>query len=129
MAEPLFFQRCRTALTPEKTAGTLGSGFFFLLLLCPLIVLSLDLLHAVMSGAPDMAAPVFISPRRLGLLATSIGFAGAVAGTGIVFGILFISALFRLSKTQVYSILLLLLALAGIPPYIHALTWSEVLSV
>jgi iron(III) transport system permease protein len=129
MADPLFFQRCRAALKPEKTAGTLGSVFFFLLLLCPLVVLSLDLLQAFISGTADIAVPVFFSPRRLGLLAASIGFAGAVAGTGIVFGILFISALFRFPKKQVYGILLLLLALAGIPPYIHALTWSEVLSV
>ena len=65
----------------------------------------------------------------MGLLAASVGLAAAVAGAGIIIGVLFISALFRLPGKLLYGILLLLLALAGIPPYIHALTWSEVIQV
>jgi iron(III) transport system permease protein len=124
---PLFFRRCRTGLTPETIAITLATGLFFLLLLCPLIGLLFDLFHSFMTGSADIAAPLFLSPRRLGLLAASIGLAAAVAGAGIIIGVLFISALFRLPVKLLYGVLLLLLALAGIPPYIHALTWSEIL--
>lgn len=129
MAVPLFFRRIRTRLTPETTAITLATGLFFFLLLCPLIGLSFDLLHAFMTGSADIAAPLFLSPRRMGLLAASIGLAAAVAGAGMIIGVLFISALFRLPGKLLYGVLLMLLALAGIPPYIHALTWSEVMQV
>lgn len=129
MAGPLFFHRFRAGLTPETLAVTLATGLFFFLLLCPLIGLSVDLLHAFMTGSADLAAPLFLSPRRTGLLAASIGLAAAVAGAGIIIGVLFISALFRLPGKLLYGILLLLLALAGIPPYIHALTWLEVMQL
>lgn len=129
MAGHQFFFRFRGGLTPETLAITLATGLFFFLLLCPLIGLSIDLLHAFMTGSADLAAPLFLSPRRTGLLAASIGLAAAVAGAGIIIGVLFISALFRLPGKLLYSILLLLLALAGIPPYIHALTWLEVMQV
>lgn len=129
MAVPLFFRRIRTRLTPETTAITLATGLFFFLLLFPLIGLSFDLIQAFTTGSADVATPLFLSPRRMGLLAASIGLAAAVAGAGILIGVLFISTLFRLQKKLFYGILLLLLALAGIPPYIHALTWSEALQV
>ena len=129
MAVPLLFHRFRTGLTPETIAITLATGLFFFLLLCPLIGLSFDLIQAFITGSADIASPLFLSPRRMGLLAASVGFAAAVAGAGIVIGVLFISSLFRLPGKLFYGILLLLLALAGIPPYIHALTWSEALQV
>ena len=125
MAVPSFFRRFRTGITPETIAITLATGLFFFLLLCPLIGLLFDLIQAFMTGSADIASPLFISPRRMGLLAASVGLAAAVAGAGIIIGVLVISALFRLKKKLLYGILLLLLALAGIPPYIHALTWSE----
>jgi iron(III) transport system permease protein len=129
MTVPLFFHRFRTGLTPGTIAITLATGLFFFLLLCPLIGLSFDLVQAFMTGSADIASPLFISPRRMGLLAASVGFAAAVAGAGIVIGVLFISSLLRLPGKLLYGILLLLLALAGIPPYIHALTWSEAIQV
>ncbi|MGB9176800.1 MAG: hypothetical protein WCB46_08710 [Methanoregula sp.] len=129
MAVPLFFRRFRTGLTPETIAVTLATGLFLLLLLCPVIALSFDLLQAILTGSADVAAPLFLSQRRIGLLAASIGLAAAVAGAGIVIGVLFVSALIRMQKKLLYGILLLLLALAGIPPYIHALTWSEMMQL
>jgi iron(III) transport system permease protein len=129
MAVPLFFPRFRTGLTPATTAITLATGLFFFLLLCPLIGLSFDLLSAFITGSADIASPLFLSQRRIGLLAASVGLAAAVAGAGIIISVLFISTLFRLRQKLLYGILLLLLALAGIPPYIHALTWSEVMQV
>lgn len=129
MAVSLFFRRFRTGLTPETIAISLATGLFFFLLLCPLIGLSFDLLSAFTTGSADVASPLFLSPRRIGLLAASIGLAAAVAGAGILIGVLFISSLFRLPRKLLYGILLLLLALAGIPPYIHALTWSEMIQL
>ena len=129
MAVLLFFRRFRAGLTPETIAITLLTGLFFVLLLSPLIGLSFDLLHAFMTGSADIASSLFPTPRRMGLLAASVALAAAVAGAGIITGVLCISALFRLPKKLLYGILLLLLALAGIPPYIHALTWSEVMQV
>jgi iron(III) transport system permease protein len=125
MAVPLIFHRPRTGLTPETLVITLATALFFFLLLCPLIGLSFDLLNTFITGSADLAAPLIISPRRTSLLIASVGLAAAVATAGIIIGVLLISALFRLPGKLHYGILLLLLALAGIPPYIHALTWSE----
>lgn len=129
MAVPVFFRWFRTSLHPETIASTLATCLFFFLLLCPLIGLSYDLFHAFMTGSADLAGPLFLSPRRMGLLVASTGLAAAVAGAGIVIGILFISVMYRLPGKLLYGVLLVLLALAGIPPYIHALTWSRVLQV
>jgi iron(III) transport system permease protein len=129
MAVPLFFRRFQTGLTPETIVITLSTGLFFFLLLCPVIGLSFDLIQAFLTGSADIASPLVLSPRRIVLLAASVGLAAAVAGAGIVIGVLFISALFRLPIKLLYGILLLLLALAGIPPYIHALTWSEAIQL
>jgi len=127
MAISLFFRRFLAGYTPETIVITLATCLFFLLLLCPLIGLSFNLLSAFMTGSVDIVSPLALSPRRMGLLAASAGLAAAVAGAGIIIGILFISALFRFPRKLLYGILLLLLAIAGIPPYIHALTWSSVM--
>jgi iron(III) transport system permease protein len=129
MAAPLFFRRFLTGLTPETTAITFATVLFFFLLLCPLIGLAFELFQAFMTGSADIGSSLLLSPRRVSLLIASIGLAAAVAGAGIIIGVLFISALFRLPQKFLYGILLLLLALAGIPPYIHALTWSEVMQL
>ncbi len=127
MAVSSFFHRFRCGLTPQTIAVSLATGLFFLLLLSPLIGLSWDLFEAFITGSGDIAAPLILSPRRLGLLAASIGLAAAVAGTAIIAGVLSVPALFRLPGKLLYGILLLLLALSGVPPYIHALTWSELI--
>jgi iron(III) transport system permease protein len=127
MALPSFFPRIRPGITPETIAISFATGLFFFLLLCPVMGLLLDLIPALITGSPDLAASLNYSPRRFGLLAASVGLAAAVAGAGIIIGVLFISSLFRLPGKLLYGILFLLLALAGIPPYIHALTWSEVM--
>ncbi len=129
MAVSHFSRWFRNSLLPETIARTLATVLVFFLLLCPLVGLSVDLLHAFMNGSADLAASLVLSPRRLGLLIASIGLAAAVAGAGILIGILFISVMYRLSGKLLYGVLLLLLALAGIPPYIHALTWSRIFQV
>lgn len=125
MTISFFSHRFLARITPETVARVLATSLFFFLLLCPLIGLSFDLVLAFMTGSADLASPLVLTPRRTGLLAASVGLGAAVAGAGMVLGILFVSALLRLPGTLRYGILLVLLALAGIPPYIHALTWSE----
>lgn len=129
MAVPFSLHWFRTGRTLETMVITLATTLFFLLLLSPLIGLLFDLLQTFMTGSADLVTPLLLSPRRTGLLIASIGFAAAVAGAGIVIGILFISGMYRLPGKLFYGVLLLLLSLAGIPPYIHALTWSEVIQV
>ena len=48
---------------------------------------------------------------------------------GIGTGLLVATALWRRSRTVSFGILLLVLAIAPIPPYIHALTWSSAISL
>jgi len=111
----------------EQCLHVLLLVLFFLLVLSPLTGLCLDLLNNVLSGAIDLSVPFIFSSRRLWLLFASIGLAAAVAGTGILFGVLVVSLLWRVAKKGLVLILLTLLALAAIPPYIHALTWSSLL--
>ena len=75
----------------------------------------------------DLVASLLFTPRRIWLLFASIGLAAAVAGTGMLLGILVVSYLWQVSRKILALTLLLLLALAAVPPYIHALTWSSLL--
>jgi len=128
MATPRpFFHKIRTHLSPEHCLFVLVLGIFLLLITCPLIGLCLDLLHTALGGSLDLSAPLLLTSRRAGLLAASIGLAAAVAFTGIVAGVLLVSLLWRASRKSLVVVLLALLALAAIPPYIHALTWSSLL--
>ncbi|OPX63050.1 MULTISPECIES: iron ABC transporter permease [unclassified Methanoregula] len=125
MDMPEVFRSIHTGHAPETILRLVATGLFFFLLLLPLAGLSCDLIQAILNGSSDIMVPLLLTPRRLGLLGASIGLASAVAGAGIIIGILFMSALTTTRRNLLYGILLLLLALAGIPPYIHALTWSE----
>ncbi|PKL68062.1 MAG: hypothetical protein CVV30_12015 [Methanomicrobiales archaeon HGW-Methanomicrobiales-1] len=128
MATPrLFFQKIRGLLTPQQCMYALVLGMFFLLITCPLIGLGVDLLYAALKGNLDLSTPFLLSPRRSGLLVASIGLAAAVAFSGIVTGVLLVSLLWRASRKILVVVLLAMLALAAIPPYIHALTWSSLL--
>ncbi len=102
-------------------------GIFLILILSPLLGLGLDILQALGRGNFDFLSSLLLSPRRFGLLAVSIGFAAAVGFTGIIVGTLLVSSLWRMSRMILVFTLLALLALAAIPPYIHALTWSSLL--
>jgi iron(III) transport system permease protein len=123
----LFFQKVRVNLSPEHFLYALALGAFFLLIISPLIGLFLDLLHTAIEGSLDLSSPLLLSSRRSGLLAASIGLAALVAFTGIAVGVLLVSLLWRVSRNVLLAVLLAMLALAAIPPYIHALTWSSLL--
>lgn len=128
MTHPLhFFPGIHRPLSLKRYIYLILLVIFFLLIASPLIGLCLDLLHSALGGSLDPAAPFQLSSRRLGLLIASIGLAAAVALTGMVSGVLIVSLLWRTSRRILFGVLLALLALAAIPPYIHALTWSSLL--
>jgi len=125
MPVPAFFPRFLRNMRPETAILSSATGLFFFLLLCPVIGLFIDLVSALLAGSADVTVAFLLSSRRAWLLIASTGLAAAVAGSGLLIGILFNAALFRVQKRHLSIILLLLLALAGIPLYINALTWSE----
>jgi iron(III) transport system permease protein len=119
-----FFQQVRHLLSAESVVYAVVLGIFFFLVLSPFIGLIMDFVHALMAGSLDLTSPLLLSSRRAGLLVSSVGLAAAVACAGVLIGILIVSALWSASQKALMVILLALLALAAIPPYIHALTWS-----
>ena len=121
------FQTIRWHLCREHTIWLLLLVIFFLSILSPLLGLGMDFLQALGRGTLDLSSPFLLSYRCLGLLAASIGFAAAVAFTGLLVGTLLVSTLWRMSRTILVLTLLSLLAFAAIPPYIHALTWSALM--
>ncbi len=123
-----FFRQVRPLLSAERVVYALVLGIFFFLALCPLLGLIIDFVHAFMAGSLDLVSPLFLSSRQGWLLLSSVGLAAAVAGAGVLIGILIVSALWSISQKALMAILLALLALAGIPSYIHALTWSAAIT-
>ncbi len=118
------YHKIRSMLSGQQALAFLLPVIFFFLILSPLLGLGMDLLLALYQGTIDLSSSLLLSSRRLGLLVASIGFAAAVAASGIVTGILLVSALWKTSRNLLFSVLFALLAIAAIPPYIHALTWS-----
>jgi iron(III) transport system permease protein len=106
----------------------LALAAFIVLVIAPLLVNLIDALVSLVGSPADSLALLMPSGRRLrlllsslafaagtGLFATAIGFAGALALAGT-----------RLARTRLRWFPLVL---APIPPYIHALAWSRLLSV
>jgi len=127
MASSSLFPGIRIHVSLKSFLYALVLVLFFLLVTSPLIGLCLDLLQEALSGTLDPFSPLTLSSRRFWLLCASISLAAAVAAAGIGIGILVVSLLWRISRRGLVIILLALLALAAIPPYIHALTWSSLL--
>jgi iron(III) transport system permease protein len=128
MAEPRSpYQIPRSPPSGETVFLLLLSGIFFLLILSPLLGIGMDLLQALGRGTLDFSTPFMLSDRRLGLLVASIGLASAVAASSILVGTLLVSILWKTSRVSLIAVLLGLLALAAIPPYIHALVWSALM--
>ncbi|MEI7857435.1 MAG: hypothetical protein WCH85_08030 [Methanomicrobiales archaeon] len=123
-----FFRPVCPFLSVERVVYALVLSLFFFLVLCPSLGLIVDFVHACMAGSLDLVSPLLLSSRQCGLLISSVGLAAAVAGAGVLIGILIVSALWSVSQKALMAILLSLLALAGIPSYIHALTWSAAIT-
>jgi len=123
-----FFWQVHPRLSAESVVYAVVLGIFFFLILCPIIGLIVDFIHAFMAGSLDLLSPLLLSSRRWGLLVSSVGLAASVACAGVLIGMLIVSALWSASQKVLLVILLALLALAGIPSYIHALTWSAAIT-
>jgi iron(III) transport system permease protein len=117
---------CRPRLAPVVNAIVLV--LFLIIVIGPLAGLAVDLARLVLSGTASSSFISLFSERRIGLLLQSLLLAAAVAGAGIGTGILIATALWRKPAGVTFAVLLLVLALAPVPPYIHALTWSSAIA-
>ena len=98
----------------------LGLLVFLLVVFGPL----LGLLAQAGASPANWSALALPTGRRAGLLVNSVGLAASVAVAGLALGILAASVLWRWPARLRW----LLLALAPIPPYVHALAWSSIAS-
>ncbi|MBN2147563.1 MAG: iron ABC transporter permease [Anaerolineales bacterium] len=90
----------------------------------PLIVLAQESIRPVWLNREELLLALPVG-RRLALLAQSLGLATSVALAGMLLGILAATALWRWGQGRLGQLRWLLLALAPLPPYIHALAWSS----
>jgi iron(III) transport system permease protein len=103
----------------------LGLLIFILIVLGPLLVLIAEVVPALLAGHSDWLQLAIPSGRRLVLLLNSLGFATAVAVSGIILGTLGASIMWRWDTGWRSYLRWLVVVLAPIPPYIHALAWTS----
>jgi iron(III) transport system permease protein len=103
-------------------------ALFLIIVIGPLAGLAADLARLVLSGTAPAAFASLFSDRRIWLLLQSLLLAAAVAAAGIGTGLLVATALWRKPAGITFAVLLVVLALAPVPPYIHALTWSQAIA-
>jgi iron(III) transport system permease protein len=108
--------------------NTIVLALFLIIVIGPLAGLAVDLARLVLSGTAPAAFASLFSDRRIWLLVQSLLLAAAVAAAGIGTGILVATALWRKPAGITFAVLLMVLALAPVPPYIHALTWSQAIA-
>lgn len=111
--------------SPGKTLQRLGLLVFILLVLSPLALLSIQTIRSLMGGNDEWLRLALPVGRRLGLFLNSLGFALSVAIAGVVLGILGGLVLWRWDTGRRSYLRWLVLVLAPVPPYIHALAWSS----
>jgi len=103
----------------------LGLLVFLVIVFGPLLVLIIESGRALLDGNTEWLALAIPTGRRLVLLLQSLGLATAVAAGGIVLGTLVGIVLWRWDTGLGSYLRWLVLVLAPIPPYIHALAWSS----
>ncbi len=116
-------------VTPSAIGYALLLFVSIIIIFGPLAGLLTELGRLALSGKGLSALAGLVTERRFMLLLQSLGLAAAVAAAGIGAGVLVATALWRRSRTVALGVLLLVLALAPIPPYIHALTWSSAIAL
>ena len=109
----------------EKMAQRFGMLLFFLIALGPFVVLAAELVSSLVNGNSEWLMLAIPTGRRLGLLVNSIGFAAAVASAGLVLGTLGSSILWQWDAGWRSYLRWLVIVLAPLPPYIHALVWTS----
>ncbi|MFQ5460911.1 MAG: hypothetical protein ACE5EL_08965, partial [Anaerolineae bacterium] len=103
-------------------AGVAGAALYAAVVFGPVALLGLRALSSARD--PSAAAVAWPGPGRLELLAKSGALAMAVAVAGTVVGMTVAAALWRRRGTAGH-LRWLVLALAPVPAYVHALAWSE----
>ena len=98
---------------------------FILIVLGPLLVLIAQTIPAMFAGHAEWLKLAMPTGRRLILLLNSLGFAAAVAISGMLLGILGGSILWRWDTGWRAYLRWVIIVLAPIPPYIHALAWTS----
>jgi iron(III) transport system permease protein len=122
-----FIRRYCSGLSFPSVLHIAAVVVFIFLVFSPVIGLVAEGIRVVLSGSLDPVPSLMLSTRRAGLLFTSICFSAFVAATGILIGIFASTFIWRVPRSVASVILLLLLAMACIPPYIHALVWIDIL--
>jgi iron(III) transport system permease protein len=108
-----------------KILQRLGLLIFILVVLGPLLVLIVQLVPSLLKGHSDWLALAIPTGRRLVLLLHSLGFAAAVAIAGVTLGTLGGIILWRWDTGWRAYLRWLVIVLAPVPPYIHALAWTS----
>ena len=109
----------------ELILQRIGLLIFILIVLGPLLVLIAQVIPALSAGHTEWLKLMLPTGRRLILLLNSLWFAGAVAVSGVIIGVLGGSVLWRWDTGWRGYLRWLIIVLAPIPPYIHALAWTS----
>jgi iron(III) transport system permease protein len=109
-------------------AQRLGILIYFLIVLGPFVVLIAELVSSLAHGHSEWLMLALPTGRRLGLLINSIGFAAAVAAGGLILGTLGSTVLWQWDFGWRSYLRWLVIVLAPLPPYIHALVWTSAIN-
>ncbi len=104
-----------------------GRALFLLVVLGPLVAIPLDPTRTAVSSR-EVLRLLFPQGRRLTLLFRSLGLGAAVGLTAMMIGTLIVLKLWEWRRPPLSFLRWACLALVAIPPYIHALAWSEVMA-
>ncbi|MFC2000065.1 ABC transporter permease [Chloroflexota bacterium] len=103
----------------------LGLLVFAAIVFGPLLALLVDSAQSLLDGNAEWLKLAIPTGRRLTLFLRSIGLAASVAVAGMILGVLAASILWRWHSGLGSRLRWLVLVLAPIPPYVHALAWSS----
>ncbi|MGE5403538.1 MAG: hypothetical protein ACM3PP_01225, partial [Candidatus Saccharibacteria bacterium] len=108
----------------SKLSMFVGFPLYLLLVLGPLFVLAAASIGAVFNGHSDWLALIIPAGRRLKLLADTLLFALEVSLAGMMIGVI-VASRFQNWRTGLHSYFKwLILAMALVPPFIHASAWT-----
>jgi len=96
--------------------------------LLPIGIVLLLFALSVVRGDPVVTAQLALTPRSGLLLLKSIVFAAACALSALLLGILYATVIPRFPRMVSRVMTVLIVALLPVPPYIHALAWSTIVS-
>lgn len=124
VTRPSQLDRWRMLRASFSVSRCLGLLAFVFIVFGPVVILWGNLGQSIVAGNEDWLMLAIPSGRRLTLFARSLGLAAGVASGGVVLGVLVASVLWRWRSGPRLFLRWLLLALAPLPPYVHALAWT-----